>query len=178
MKQKLNEILNKMNEIDYGYVFEDKDIYPKNDEDWNNAFSKYYHLLSPEEILKTKKGVCWDQVELERYYLELENIKCHSYFIVEYDDVEFPTHTFITVENNNKYYWLEHSWEPHRGIHEYAKEEELFEDIMTRFKKMLEKRNVDTNNIYIYQYSKPLFEISSNEFFKHCENGKRIIQSK
>lgn len=175
MEKILNNIMDKMNEIEYGFNLDNKDIYPKNDDEWYNDFSKQYFLQSPSQIINSKLGVCWDQVELERYYFGLEKISCESYFIVEYDGLEYPTHTFIIVELNQKYYWFEHSWEPYRGIMEFNSLEEALIYVKDLFIKMLVKRNISTEEVVIYKYSKPEYEISSEEFFKHCENGEKII---
>ncbi|MBP3765599.1 MAG: hypothetical protein J6G98_00265 [Bacilli bacterium] len=171
MKEKLECLMTKMNEIKYGYVIDGVNIYSdlENDKEMNEDFPKLYHLLSPDELIKNKHGVCWDQVELERYYLSLDNIVCSSYFIVEYDDKFYPTHTFVVVSCNNKFYWFEHSWYPYRGIHEYDSLNELLKDVKLKFSK---DKNID--DIVIYNYEKPKYGISSNEFFKHCEEGKRV----
>ena len=54
-----------MNDIEYG--FKDQNgkniIYDK--EKWNNEFYDFYYLQTPNELLKTKCGVCWDQDELK-----------------------------------------------------------------------------------------------------------------
>jgi len=172
MNDVLDEIMFKMNDINYGFSLNGKNIYPQSDEEWYNDFSKLYHLQSPEELMKTKLGVCWDQVELERYYLEKENIKCFSYFIVEYDGVEFPTHTFIIITLNNKYYWFEHSWEKYRGIHEYDTEKDLMNDVKKKF--ISSNKKINESETVIYKYNKPEYGISSSEFFKYCENGVRV----
>lgn len=175
MEPVLEDIMDKMNKINYGFNINHKDIYPKTDEEWSNDFSKQYFLQSPEELMHSKLGVCWDQVELERYYLEKENIPCASYFMVEYDGLEYPTHTFMIVSLNDKYYWFEHSWEPYRGIKSFETKEEALLDIKTKFKKMLTNRNISNEEIVIYKYDKPPFGINSNDFFKHCENGEKVI---
>lgn len=171
MLEKLECLMNKMNEIHYGYVIDGVNIYPdlENDKEMNKDFPKLYHLESPDELIKNKYGVCWDQVELERYYLDKYNIECNSYFIVEYDDKFYPTHTFIVVSDNAKFYWFEHSWYPNRGIHEYDSLNELLKDVKLKFSK---DKNID--DIVIYKYEKPEYGISSNEFFKHCENGLKV----
>lgn len=170
MKNRLQKIMDKMNEIQYGY----KDIYPDNDENWDNNFQNYYHLQSPNELLKTKFGVCWDQVELERYYFKQNNINCMSYFIVEYDGKEYPTHTFMVVQEDNKYFWFEHSWEPYRGIHEYSTLKLLLLDVKDKFNKMLKKRNISIEEVVIYEYSEPNSNLNSEQFFNHCEHGMKI----
>ena len=128
MKNELQEILNKLDDIKYGFVSIDKNIYQDDSKDWDKNFSKLYRLQSPEELIKNKYGVCWDQVELERYYLTQNNIEAKSYFIIAYAKMQEPTHTFIVVKSD-KYYWLEHSWELYRGIHEYETLKELLFDV-------------------------------------------------
>ena len=170
MKEKLEVILNKMNEIEYGYIFNNKDIYPEDDE-WDKSFQNFYKLQIKNELLKNKKGVCWDQVELERYYLENENIKCESYFIIGYDDLIFPTHTFIVIPNKEKYYWLEHSWEPNKGIWEFEKLEELLLHIKNKFMISYKLKEED---VVIYKYEKPLENYNCKEFMNYCEKGIKI----
>ena len=65
----LNEVLLKMKDIEYGYLYQGEDISETED------LAKYYTLNSPEKTIKDKMGVCWDQVELERkYFNELKEI--------------------------------------------------------------------------------------------------------
>ena len=170
MKNELELILNKLDDIEYGFVDNNENIYPDNLENWDNNFSKLYHLQSPDELIKNKYGVCWDQVELERFYLSQQNIESKSYFIIAYDNKQEPTHTFIVVKKE-KYYWLEHSWQPYRGIHEYNTLDELLLDVKQKFKKYIEKQNVHNCELVIYEYSKPKYNLNCIEFMNHCENG-------
>ena len=64
----VNNIMNQMNDIEYGYLDINGIIHSNTDE----LFSKLYKLQSPQETLKNKTGVCWDQVELERYAFEIQ----------------------------------------------------------------------------------------------------------
>ena len=99
--------------------------------EYYDVINKSYKLQSPKDILKSKKGICWDQVELERYYLK-NNETIKTYFIVNYDD-DMKTHTFLTYKENDKYYWLEHAWEKYSGIHEYKEEIEMLKDIKEKY---------------------------------------------
>ena len=173
MKQELEKILNKLNDIKYGFVDNNKNIYPDNLNHWDKSFGKLYHLQSPEELMKNKYGVCWDQVELERFYLTENNIKSKSYFIIAYDNKIYPTHTFIVIKSD-KYYWLEHSWEPYRGIHEYNTLNDLLNDVKEKFKTSLKKNNIYNYELIIYEYKKPKYKLSCIDFMNHCENGKKI----
>lgn len=174
MKNELYEVLKKLDNIKYGYVDNNKNIYPDTLENWSSDFNKLYHLQSPDELIKNEYGVCWDQVELERYYLNKKSIKSKSYFIIAYDKKQEPTHTFITAEENNNYYWLEHSWEPYKGIHEYETLNELLIDVKVKFEESIKNQNVKNYEIAIYEYDKPNYNISCTEFMSHCEKGLKI----
>ena len=100
------------------------------------------------------------------------NIK--TYFIVHYDNNKCPTHTFLTFEKNNKYYWFEHAWEKFRGIHEYNTQKELLIDIKDKFIKYELNNNYIKENIILREYKKPKYHITVQEFYKHCENGTYI----
>lgn len=52
MKNELKLILKQLDDIEYGFVDNNKNIYPDNLKDWNSNFSKLYHLQSPEELIK------------------------------------------------------------------------------------------------------------------------------
>ena len=114
------DVMELMSDIEYGWVDQDNQ---KHVGDYD-SFPYHYKLQSPKEVMKNKLGVCFDQVELERYYFKGYDIK--TYFIIYYDDNNYPNHTFLTFQKNNKYYWFEHSWEVYRGIHEYNTLNELF----------------------------------------------------
>lgn len=167
----IEDIMVIMNDIKYGYM----DIKGETHNDADDKFSELYKLQSPQETLKNKIGVCWDQVELERYLFKKKNIEFKTYFIVHYDIDRCPTHTFLIYKDNNKYYWFEHSWEKHRGITVYNSELEALKDVKDKFVKDELNNEYNYMNLYIYEYSKPDYGINVLEFYKHCENGNNII---
>ncbi len=164
------EVMNLMNDIEYGWLDNDN----KKHNLVNEEFSTNYILQSPKEVIKNKIGVCWDQVELERYYFKGNDWHLKTYFIVHYDGNECPTHTFLTYKKNDKYYWFEHSWVVFRGIHEYSTEKSLLLDIKNKFIKYELNNMYENENLVLYEYKKPKYHISIDEFFNHCEKGKRI----
>ena len=111
----LEDIMYKMKDIKYGYLYNGENIYPY--DKWDNNFYKKYLLQINNELEKTKYGVCWDFVELERYYLKQTNLNFKSYFIFSNDGMEFPNHTFIIVNLNDKFIWIEKSWEKYQGLY-------------------------------------------------------------
>lgn len=163
------EVMKKLQDIEYGWVDKDKNKRKEIDKFYEND----YRLQSPQELLKSKIGVCWDQVELERYYFKSNN-NIKTYFIVHYDNDKCPTHTFLTYEKNNKYYWFEHAWEKYRGIHEYNNEKEMLIDIRNKFIKMELNSNYQKNNLLLREYFKPKYNLSVKEFFNHCEKNNPI----
>ena len=174
MKEKIDKIMTIMEEIDYGFKDDQNNNLVEDDDKWND-FSKFYYLLSPEELLKTKCGVCWDQVELERNLFEKNNIDCKTYFIYIDDNKNLPSHTFLTYSVDNIFYWFEHSWYNYKGIHKYNNEKDMLEDIKNKFIDS-RKDEVDENyKLYLYEYKKPNYHISCNEFYEYIKTQKRII---
>lgn len=164
------DIMNILKDIEYGWI----DINNKKHTSVDNTFSIQYKLQSPEEVLTNKVGVCWDQVELERYYFEKTNYKYNTYFIAHYDNAKCPTHTFLTYEKNNKYYWFEHSWSKYQGIHEYDSLNELLKDVREKFIHTELNNNYNKTNLLLREYTKPLYNIGVQEFYKHCETKEPI----
>ena len=91
-------IMKKMKQIDYGWVDNKGNIHKDDDID----FSLEYILQTPNEILKNKVGVCWDQVELERKMFDENKILNETYFNFIDDKFNLPSHTFLVYYLNNK----------------------------------------------------------------------------
>lgn len=164
-----NEIMKLMNTINYGWI--DKNGKQHINDFFN--FSKDYILQSPNELKNNKIGVCWDQVELERdYFKNYESVR--TFFIVHYDNDQYPTHTFLTYKIENNYYWFEHSWEKFRGIHKYDSMDLLLKDVYNKYVQSVLRDKYNKNNLIVYEYSKPQYHISVHQFFYHCENGSII----
>lgn len=170
--ENIKKIMLEMDEIEYGFRNDNNvNIFDFDKEKWNKEFYKFYYLLSPEELLKRKCGVCWDQVELERMLFSKLNMKYKTYFICTYDDKNFPSHTFLIFELKNKYYWFEHSWHNYKGIHEYDSLKVLLKDVKDKF---IKQDNLSKEKTRIYEYEKPKYHISCEEFYKYMETQKKI----
>ena len=174
MINKVNKIMDILNTIEYGYKDENGKNIIYDSKKWDNEFSTFYKLLTPDELLKTRCGVCWDQVELERKLFNNNNIENKTYFIYIKDGDMLPSHTFLTFEFDNKHYWFEHSWNNYKGIHKYETESELLNSIKELF---LKEHNITTNNskLYIYEYNVPKYHITCDEFYKYIETQKIVI---
>lgn len=164
----VEEVKNLMNDIEYGSI----DRVTKLIE--YNGGMKNYMLMSPKEVLKYKVGVCWDQVELERFYFNKMDLKFSTYYMCYYDNVMNPTHTFLVYESNNKFYWFENSFFVYRGIHEYQSLEELINDVKSKFQEFYNFKDYLEENLVVYEYGKPKYGISLGEFIDFCENGSKV----
>lgn len=165
MKKDEFKIMEMMNDIKYGWLCKNGEV--GNDDN----FFKEYHLASPEEVLQNKVGNCWDQVELERFLFEENGFKVKTYFIV-YEGDNYPTHTFLVFSKKGKFYWFEHSWEWHRGIHEYSSLDELIIDVRNKFIEELEDYKIE--DLKVFEYLKPKSHLTVRAFCKYCMSGELI----
>lgn len=175
MNPKINNIMNLMDSIEYGFKNEKgENIITANPKKWEEEFDKFYYLQTPDELKKSKCGVCWDQVELERKLFEENHINFKTYFIYIVDKDMLPSHTFLTFEDKKKHYWFEHSWGKYKGIHEYESELGLLLDVKEKF---IKEHDYVIENcfLYIYEYQKPKAHITCDEFYKYIETQKRIM---
>ena len=166
----ISDIDDIMKDIEYGWVDESGRRYTEFDE-----FSQKYRLQSPDQLRKSKLGVCWDQVELERELFNKKNLSFETYFIVYYDDDKCPTHTFLIFHKDDKAYWYEHSWMLMRGLYQYDNSEAALKDIRVKFIDNELDSQYNPKNLCIYEYVAPNKNFSCSEFYKHCESGKRIF---
>ena len=170
----IKDLMDRMEDIEYGFKDEEgNNILTTDLKKWDDHFNDFYYLQTPEELLKSKCGVCWDQVELEREYFEKKNIPHKTYFVMLSDDDMLPSHTFLTFEKDNICYWYEHSWNAYCGIQEYLSEEELLKDVMEKFRKSHPEVKKDAP-LYLYEYEKPKYHITCDEFYKYIETQKEI----
>ncbi len=166
----LNEcqLMDLMDNIEYGWL--DKEN--KKCVEMGKKFLDNYRLASPKEVLQNKVGICWDQVELERYYLSRTNWKIKTFCLIYKDGNNDPTHTFITFEKKNKFYWFEHAWDKCRGMHEYTTLKKMLKDVELQFIKIELKSNVIKQNLLLYEYRKPKSHLNCQEFYDFCQKGK------
>ena len=161
------EIMNLMQDIKYGWVDKEK----KKHQDFE-TFATDYLLQSPKQLIKSQIGVCWDQVELERYYFKNTNLEIKTFFIINNDEGMCPTHTFLVYEKNNEFYWFEHSWEKYRGIFKYNSLESLLKDVKNKFISDLEDKSI--LNISLYEYPKVPSSLNPLDYMNFVQNGRRV----
>ncbi len=165
------EIYEQINDIEYGWVDENGVKHYKLEP---VLFSQIYMLQTPEELIKSRLGVCWDQVELQRYYFSKTNLVFHSYDIVYIDKNKMPNHTFFVYEENGKYYWFEHAFEKYKGIHEFNDLKSLLLEVKESFVTTELKDNYDDNLLNLFEYDRPKEHLYCTECYEHFMSGKNI----
>ena len=178
--QELLEFMN--NNIKYGFHGKDDNDYIDNgNNDFNENCIKKWTLSSPNNLLKNKLGHCWDQVELEREWFEKHNYEFKTifiWFLLDYQN-SYPTHTYLAYKENNKWYWFEHADFNNRGIHEFNDYKELIQNQIKKHIEYASKNNEINeeiiNKIHAYEYSKPKYGISMDEFINHIVNSSEEI---
>jgi hypothetical protein len=154
------------NNIQYGWLGTDNKIRKYTDKDFDGPdsekeFWNKYKLQSPDELIKNKWGVCWDQVELERYFFSTftkDILQFKTYFMKADNN---QTHTFLVFENNSGvFYHFENSWGSYRGIHgPFNSEQRLVNEIISTFKKQF-----NVKAFRYKEYRKPKYGISGEKF--------------
>ncbi|MGN1371709.1 MAG: GNAT family N-acetyltransferase [Candidatus Coprovivens sp.] len=134
-------------------------------------FKDIYYLQSPKQLLESKVGCCFDQVELERDLVSKLNVDCRTYYMMYSDDVVDYAHTFLIYKDSKKYYWLENAWLKYKGVHVYDSKEELFEDIVGKFVNTIPNGNI--NKIKLFMYDKPRFGLNYSKLLAHFINSKK-----
>ncbi len=174
------ELLKFMDIIDYGYVNKEGHKYLGNsDEAEANILS--WTLSSPEKLLETKTGHCYDQVELERDWFTKHNYQFKTYFLIfnlPYENGG-PTHTLLIYQKDNKYYHFEHSDGLNRGIHPYNTLDEALSSIckhqISYAKSFSDLTDEELKTLSVYEYDKPPSNIDFLSFIDNIlTNGTKI----
>lgn len=145
--------------ISYGYV--NKNMIVCNDLDFYNE----YMLQSPNELLKSKIGVCWDQVEFERYFFKRFKIVFITIYM-EQNNINNSSHTILIYTKNNKYFWFENSYEIYRGIHGPF---DSVDEIVKLIHEYMYKDEKDKGYSY-YIYHQPEYDINCEQYLTFVKN--------
>ena len=93
-------------------------------------YVKNYHFLKPEEFEKYGGGICWDYVEYERKFLEVNDIDFNQYYIITNTPPNYDTHTFITVKDGDDLIYIESSFKRVEHIIDGVQKFKSLEDIV------------------------------------------------
>ncbi len=167
-KRIAKKIMEMMDGISYGFPDKSgRNILKVNPKKYEDKFRDFYFLQTPEELMKSKCGVCFEQVELERKLFLENQITVQTFFICTYDATNLPSHTFLVYQEREKYYWFEHSWGEYKGIHDYSNLKELLLDVKIKFINSHEaSKDAYT---FVYQYDTPSNHLTCDAFYLFME---------
>ena len=112
-------------------------------------YSNFNRLMSPDEVAKSKRGSCHDQVMYEMDELSKQGLNPKAKFImaVGKNGQGGETHSFAYYTKNGKSYWIENAWSDNKGIHEFRNEKELVSHVADTF-----ARRNSNQNIYLADF--------------------------
>lgn len=151
------ELYKELKSYSYGMVVEPKD----------------YKTLSPVEVQKHRKGICWDFVTLENniFKTKFRGMPSKCYYMQR--DSDFNTHTFLMYNKNGKYYIFEVSWGKHMGIHEFNSKDEALKTYLDEFLKDSKK---ESKRYVLIEYPCPRPGMSSDQFINWIYSRGTIIK--
>ena len=165
-------ILDNISDIKIGFSDRKGNLYHNIKQNFNEVF----YLRKPEDILSSRIGLCFEQVELERFLLSKYDLKLRTYFLLYQESNLGSSHAFVIYKDNEKYYWLENAWLKYRGIHEYKTKEEAYLDIAYKFGKTIP--NFKRDKLKLYEFEKPRYGISYEKYKNNAFNGHVIRLSR
>lgn len=164
--------------IYYGFVGKNGKVYKEQGtEEWNNDWHSECIVQDGESLIEKHYGTCWDQVELERKWFTDHGYRHKTIFMwFEVDrDNHFPTHTFLIYYKDDNWYWFEHSFELHKGIHSFNREEDLIECVKDKLLEYAMKTRVatpqDKDCIKYYEYTKPEPNLGVDDYIYHVTHS-------
>lgn len=98
---------------------------PKDLLNWMNKNLTYEgkykgYLRTPEQVVKDKKGHCWETAELTNKELTKLGFSCQTLYLTNdilYNEDTVTHSTIIYKNRENEYYWFEWAWLKYEGIH-------------------------------------------------------------
>lgn len=151
----IEEIMKKLDSIKYRWIDDDT------------------FIMDADEVFECGEGNCWEQVEAERKLFSDEGIKSNSYFVSLSDEQgHYQTHTFLVLEVDSKYIWVEHSWDIYKGIYEYNKLKDLLSDVKDKL--IADFESIGEVYAFVYLYQKPDRKMKAPEFLNYCTSSELI----
>ncbi len=161
-------IKEKLNDIKLGYRDKEGNKYLG----YRRNFKNEFYLQNPKQLLESKIGTCFDQVELEREIATKLGVDYRTYYMVYPDDEYDISHTFLIYKDSRKYYWVENAWLEYKGLHIYDSKDALLNDVVKKFVNTIE--DGELKKVKLYVYDKPRYGINYVRFIANCVNGKSV----
>ena len=113
-------------------------------------YCEFTRLMSPLEVVVTRKGSCHDQVmyEMEELHELCLNPKAKFILAVDKDNNGLETHSFVYYEDGDRVCWFENAWKDNRGINKFLCEKDMFDRIESLF-----KHRTNASNLYFVDFN-------------------------
>lgn len=132
----------------------------------NKDIVKYYRFQSPDEFEQHGGGICFDYVEYEEAWLKQHGITCRKFYLITETPPDYDTHTFVVIETEGKFIWVESSMKNSQGVHVFSKLRDLLK--MAAWGCFRGSKNKEHLNGVKYS----VFEYTNNHPKYGCEIGE------
>lgn len=168
------ELLKWMRCIKYAFLDKNGDVI---DSDSTNKLYEDFRHQSPLQLIRSKKGVCWDCTGLARQWFERSKYPFCEVYLEIVDDEDCPSHTFIVFKDsgeNQKVYWFESSWDAKKGVHPYSDLETCMDDIVSEFLKSHDA-NPETTKLICTSINKGMkYGCTMQEYMDFAHSSREI----
>lgn len=161
--------------IRYGFISrEDHQVYMRSllndDKLYEDTLFKSYYLQTPEELIFSKCGLCYDQVEFEKDWLLYNGYDVYTFFCT------FHHHSFLIFSSGEgkKYYLIERTFKETNGIYEASSLNEAVKLYVAQ--QLYHNPNISIHDIQIYQYSTVNYGVGFYEFIEGVKARERYME--
>ena len=93
-------------------------------------YKEFDRLMSPEQVQKTGKGSCHDQVIYEIAMLKKMGLSPKALFVMESSGNQGGmTHSLVYFAKDGRVHWLENAWSDRAGLHTFNSVKEIKQEI-------------------------------------------------
>ena len=144
-------------------------------------YVKNYRFLKPEEFEKYKGGICWDYVEYERKFLEVNDIDFNQYYLITNTPPNYDTHTFITVKDGDELIYIESSFKRVEHIIDGVQKFKSLEDIVKLITTNMWYCNDNDKHFDEFKYDvckfkgHPQYGCTCEEYMKWMDDNSDIV---
>ncbi|MFA5247707.1 MAG: hypothetical protein WC415_00450 [Patescibacteria group bacterium] len=170
--------------INYGFIGKDDDkVYSPRQEGWGVGKQPEARLQSPEELLKSGYGACWEQTDFEKQWFAKNNFEFKTLLLMFGKDIsqKNPAHTLLAYKKDDKWHWFENTLDKYSGIYEFDDLEDLIEYAKTVLINNAFNNGATENDIKeykLYDYDMPAYGCSTDEFIGKIKLNSRNQERK
>ena len=163
MNKDIQSVLERLDQIKYGWIGKDKVLHKYSKQDF---FLANYRLMSIEETLENNVGTNFENACVAKKLLDDLNIDSHIYLFV-YTDKPIASHAICIANIEDKYYSLENNWILDNNRREFDSKEDIFKLVKTQLRKTYVIEPFEEDKVSI----KELDELIPNSTYEEIIKG-------